>query len=507
MTREDIKSCCKKISPGYGEDSVCDFADNVQTLGFIDTSQGQNGSRGIVFSTNHIMLNLDGSPRIIFYRNINSVRIIESYEDEYADEMEIICADEEFRINNCSLNKKELKSLLDKLCDGGLRGEGSARITPPPSPPKLPSASISVKTPPEKPRDIPKTEQDKTPAPPEKTEKREPKKIEQKPEPIKSEPKPEPKPELKITPPISENNEQVSQQTQNSEEKAPLIVDHKVNVDIREIRAREALEKEQKPQSAPVDNGEDIVFENAAPVISETVIPEASGKGSAEPKAEKSAARDDFDDLDDMETRLKIQNMTPEETMSFLAQSLSEINAPIDDEPVMKPAPEPIQKTAAKPEAAPPQTLGDYSTHPPEQAKAEKLSVEPVWGDIYIKASRSLRELCESGKLSMKQIETELNEKLLDSTRAFAEITADESKIPKVLIPKITELKAAAQNFEQYFQSGDDIAARAMFFMMYQMLSYADRIAETPETKERLNDFFRRFGPAGIMLSMLDMRV
>ena len=104
MTREDIKACCQKISPGYREDSVCDFADNVQTLGFIDTSQGQNGSRGIVFSTNHVMMNLDGTLRIIFYRNINRVRIIDSYEDAYADELEIISAGEEFRISNCSLN-------------------------------------------------------------------------------------------------------------------------------------------------------------------------------------------------------------------------------------------------------------------------------------------------------------------------------------------------------------------------------------------------------------------
>lgn len=497
MTREDIKSYCQKISPGYSDDNVCDFADNVQTLGFIDTSQGQNGSRGIVFSTNHIMLNLDGSPRIIFYRNINSVRIIESYEDEYADELEIICADEEFRINNCSLNKKELKSLLDKLCDGGLRGEGSARITPPPAPPKLPSASISVKTPPEKPRDIPKNEAAQTAASSEKTVRSEPK---------KSEPKPEPK----IEPPKPENNAQHPQQDEKQEEKEQLIVDHHVKVDVRAIRARETLEKERQSQPAFVDNGEDIVFESAAPVISETVIPETTVTGNAEHKAEASAAHDEVDDLDDIETRLKIQNMTPEETMSFLAQSLSEINAPLVNEPiaepVAKPSPEPIRKTEARPAGVPQQTLSDYSP-PPEIPKAGKLTVEPVWGDIYIKASRNLRELCESGRLSMKQIETELNEKLLDSTRAFAEITADESKIPKVLIPKITELKAAAQNFEQYFQSGDDIAARAMFFMMYQMLSYADRIAETPETKERLNDFFRRFGPAGIMLSMLDMRV
>ena len=153
-------------------------------------------------------------------------------------------------------------------------------------------------------------------------------------------------------------------------------------------------------------------------------------------------------------------------------------------------------------------TLSDFSTPAPEEEPdPNALTVEPIWGDIYIKASRNLRELCESGRLTMEQIETELQDKLLDSARAFAEVTGDGAKVPKVLIPKITELKAAAYNFDQYFQMGEDIAVRSMFFMLYQMLSYADRIAETPETKERLNDFFRRFGPAGITLSMLDMRV
>lgn len=469
MTREDIKSCCRKISPGYNEQSSCDFADNVQTLGFIDTSQGQNGSRGIVFSTNHVMLNLDGSPRNIFYRNINSVRIIESYEDSFADELEIVCANEEFRINNCSLNKAELKSLLDKLCDGGLRGEGSARIPPaPPAPPKKALASVSVTLPePSKPtekssappQDIPQSEPSKREAPPHEIPQNEPPKREAPPREIP-------------------RNEQPK----------------------REIPPREIPPKKQpEKENPPPDNAEDIIFENAAPVISETVLPGQTAR-EVKPNPRSNPVNDD---IDDTEMRLKIQNMTAEETMSFLAQSLSEINAPIAEAPI-----ETVRQSPAPPAENPqPATIKDYSAVPEEPPKSEKLTVEPVWGDIYIKASRNLRELCESGRLSMKQIEAELNDKLLDSARAFAEITADESKVPKVLIPKITELKAAAQSFDQYFQLGEDIAVRSMFFMLYQMLSYADRIVETPETKERLNDFFRRFGPAGITLSMLDMRV
>ena len=198
--------------------------------------------------------------------------------------------------------------------------------------------------------------------------------------------------------------------------------------------------------------------------------------------------------------RERIEQMSREETLDFLSKALGEIN----DQPVFQEPPEFVVKpdTTAL-------LVSDFAEKPPEEkapVKSGGLSKEPVWGDIYIKASRSLRELCESGKLSMEIIENELREKLLDSANAFAQIIDDEQKVPKTLIPKIAELKNAAGNFDEYFAYGEDVGVRVMFFMLYQMLSYADRIAENPETKERLNDFFRRFGTAGITLSMLDVR-
>lgn len=198
--------------------------------------------------------------------------------------------------------------------------------------------------------------------------------------------------------------------------------------------------------------------------------------------------------------REKIEQMSREETLDFLSKALDEINFA---EPVPEP-PEIVVKPDTKILLA-----SDFVKNPPEEKAPEKkggLSKEPVWGDIYIKASRSLRELCESGRLSMNVIENELRERLLGSASAFARIVADEQKVPKTLVPKIAELKNAAENFDEYFAYGEDVGVRVMFFMLYQMLSYADRIAENPETKERLNDFFRRFGPAGITLSMLDVR-
>ena len=200
--------------------------------------------------------------------------------------------------------------------------------------------------------------------------------------------------------------------------------------------------------------------------------------------------------------------MAPDEMMSFLSNTLNEINGsegiPVD----RTEQPDKSLQTVPSAETVRPQPASEAVKAPVKPpSRWEKLTVEPIWGDIYIKASQSLRQLCESGKLTMEQMEAEIKEQLLSSAEAFERITGDESRVPKVMMPKIAELRSAAENFDNYFSYGEDVAIRAMFFMLYQMLTYADRIAESPETKDRLNDFFRRFGSAGITLSMLDMRV
>ena len=65
---------------------------------------------------------------------------------------------------------------------------------------------------------------------------------------------------------------------------------------------------------------------------------------------------------------------------------------------------------------------------------------------------------------------------------------------------EVSEFKVAGE----YFTLGEDIAARVMFFMLYQMLSYTDRVVQSDVTKQKLNYFFVRFGAAGMVLSMLD---
>lgn len=542
MTRQNVIERCRGICAGYNEKRVCGFADNDSLLGFIDTSQGQNGTRGIAFSEEFALMNFEGEIVEVRYDMIESVQIISSFEDFYADELLIAYSDrfsdKELRISDFSLDKSELKRLFDELCGKGIPKK------PVPEKAEKNSAKAGVVLPQDV-ADLPRRAEvigsdirGSSPAVTNKADKSERVRAEEQftvNENVaritgKKLIRPDTVPEgerhpggaaVVTAPPRAFENERRRAFSANA------FIDNRQNFENvppnmsgaeRPVVREDTGLRDPQPKTLP-DDYRDIVFENRAPVITETVIstPMRTTVIEREPPVPiKTVSPPRYEFEEESAERIRIQNMSPEETLSYLSQSLSEINAPVPH--IRKPETEirehaPIAQASGKKSEMPvhaAQTVQE--THTAQEAvstenKYEKLTTEPIWGDIYIKASRNLRELCESGRLSMQQIETELDDKLLDSARAFAKITADESKIPKVLIPKITELKEAARNFDTYFQSGEDIAVRAMFFMLYQMLSYADRIVETPETKERLNDFFRRFGPAGITLSMLDMRV
>lgn len=447
MLTANITERCKAVCAVFRENAACAFAEG-NIIAVLDTSQAQDGSRGIAFYEDGISANLNGNTKWIRYDKIKSAQIISSYEDSFADELLISGEGFEVRISDYSLNKSELKSLIDELAE---------------------SAKIPVE------------------------------------------------------PALSIPTEVVEEKKRQTEEYAEIIA-------------------QKLAESALVNHGisevysDDIVFEDGEPVISEIDIPREkslpegyapapipeeeinwlSGKPAENPPAPPPILKEESGESE-AEARERIQNMSREETLSYLAQSLSEINDMSfgDSDDVDADFAEDISESPIIPEET--KHISEFisaasainETLPANKPATDSvgLTIEPIWGDIYIKASRNLREVIESGKLSMEQIEQELKDKLLDSTRAFAEITANEAKIPKSLVARIHELKTASEEFDQYFKSGEDIGVRAMFFMMYQMLSYSDRIAETPETKERLNDFFRRFGPAGITLSMLDMRV
>lgn len=559
MTREYIETQCRKISANYSSSGVCRFARGGGTLCFIDTSQERNGTRGIAFLRDEMTVCLgSGEPCEIAYSDIKSLQIISSFEDFFADELAVSGEGFDVRISDYSLDKSELKRFIEELCvESRIAGEHRAQAE---EYAKIIAQRLSENA--FREERSPETRVSELPAP----------RAENKPEPMFAELPDKDEldeaekdiwgdtdefgeidsfdefiPEEGI-PVITESTivEIPSEKTITVPEdyKPAPIPDEKINW----ISGSFFERKHEVSEETPVIAIEELVSENAAEKLQEDV-PESSSEGTGEKtkapfkpivlysrgdeeetsskpgrlkavkEAERPEEREKADKINeepeniepDSETMVRIQNMSREETLSFLAESLSEINGTEAAEPVEDPvsADEPSDDVEGElfDIGADLKTISENSEPPEEEPDDGKLTVEPIWGDIYIKASRNLRELIEGGRLSMEQIETELKDKLLSSARAFANITADKSKVPKVLMPRITELRSAANDIDQYFNSGEDIAERAMFFMMYQMLSYADRIAETPETKERLNDFFRRFGPAGITLSMLDMRV
>ena len=504
MTRDIFDALCRECCRQSGL-SECLFAD--AEVGFIDTSAEGDGSRGIAFSKRKMMVNFDGTVKNVAYCKIRYVQIISSMEDAFADELEICGEHSRLRISDYSIDKHKLKQLIDGLREGiedapaEEKTEAAAEKRAEKAAETGEEAVVMVRV-------IPAEKAAKTASKP------------------------------------AANSGEISEKGAGEiAEKAPEIAEK-----AEEKAGEKTAEKASKPaansgeisekgageiaETAPEIAGKDgekseepvLSHENEIHVIAEQPDSDAFPVGEIEwlhgavKTEEKPVAEEKIEWLsglhDDEKTpeipensldseaadRELIEQMSREETLDFLSKALSEIN----DEPVFREPPEIVVK---------PDTtalfIRDFVEKPPEEKSPEKsggLSKEPVWGDIYIKASRSLRELCESGKLSMEIIENELREKLLDSAKAFSEIVADEQKVPKTLIPKIAELKNAAGNFDEYFAYGEDVGVRVMFFMLYQMLSYADRIAENPETKERLNDFFRRFGTAGITLSMLDVR-
>ena len=555
MTRENFdalcRACCSRKSI-----SECLFADAEE--GFIDTSAEGDGSRGIAFSRRKMMVNFDGTIKIVAYKKIRSVHIISSLEGAFADELEISGEHSHLRITDFSLDKHILKQIIEGLCEGIEDPVTEEFLTEeqPKTAENVPvyedKTTICEEPACENAENIEPVEV--TEAVPEETSENNAENddiihdYEDKIEWLSN---------SADTDIHDEKIEWLSSMT--DEETAPVIPETTVDGEsemreiigqmsheetlgflsktLGEINGAEPLHEENSPRRA--------VLETVPPSDDESEMREIIGQMSreetlgflsktlgeingAEPLHEENPPRRAVLETvppsdDESEMREIIGQMSHEETLGFLSKTLGEINGaePLHEEnpprvsdsepffPTTQTAVIPqkpvIEKIAAQNPPAPKSTA-EKPAVPKIPRNNGELSKEPVWGDIYIKASKSLRELCENGRLSMDIIENELRERLLDSARAFADIVKDEQKIPKVLIPKIAELKNAADHFDEYFSHGEDVGVRVMFFMLYQMLSYSDRIAENPETKERLNDFFRRFGTAGITLSMLDVR-
>lgn len=205
--------------------------------------------------------------------------------------------------------------------------------------------------------------------------------------------------------------------------------------------------------------------------------------------ADAAPSEADEDDLLSPDNELP-QDMSRDEALSYLVNTINEINS------------DGGQENSENPQAADSVPQADTESAQ-EKEPALKLTEEPQSDDIYIKASRRLRSFCEQRLLTMDEMENEVKQSMVSAAESYSALCA-EGNIPAAIEQRVQTLKEATERLTDYFALGEDIAARVMFFMLYQMLSYSDRIAEQPQTKERLNDFFRRYGSAGMALSLLD---
>ena len=275
-----------------------------------------------------------------------------------------------------------------------------------------------------------------------------------------------------------------------------------VDVQLPEVAPAKPVEKtEQKAVPVAIPDGK-IQWISSTP--DETAAEEQQPTKEVQPSVDTAKASDDLSAVEDDLP----EDMSRDEALSYLVSSINEINSDnaedFDDD-----LSEELQPVTAVAEPQAEAAAGAFATAAEEQQPTEPelpsldLTEEPASDDIYIKASRRLRQYCEERLLTMDEIENEVKQNMVGVAESYSALSA-EGNIPSAISQRVETLKNATDRLPEYFALGEDIAARVMFFMLYQMLSYSDRIVELPETKERLNDFFRRYGSAGMALSLLD---
>lgn len=411
-----------KITLNSRDTRYCTFAPPEETVGVIDLSADGDGSRGIAFLIDRMMIRLGADARQIYYRDIRVTEILPSYETPFEDELVIASPAGSIRISDCGLNKFFLRQLINTICrmSNAMKEQDREALES-----RLTAEALSYYSGGVFPEDAPPVEE--------------------------SEPE---KPES--IPPVTV---------------AAVAA-------VQEIAAAKKAAMSEIPAS-PI-------------TITEEKIQWLSGKQPSVP-AEPEEMDSEPESLEDM---------TRDEAMSYLLDSIAEINS-TSGEPSAIPEPESPDPDIPEPSPVAESAL-QKSGIPPQQEAAPKLTHEPDSQDIYIKASRRIRELCEEGRLTMEQVDSAVREQLVQASEVYSTLDVGSAQLPPAVKEHAMNLAAAADHLPDYFALGEDIAARVMFFMLYQMLSYTDRIVQSDETKQRLNYFFVRFGAAGIILSMLD---
>ena len=514
--RDIVDAYGAQISAGFESGSYAAFAPAEETVGFIATDG--SGARGIAFMCDRLRTDLDGTIRQAEYAGITGLELLDSGEGAYADELVIKTGGEPIRISDYSLEKHRLKALIEELRRAALAMSDNEREAVY-SEAMLAAAEHFSQTAPVF-AALPEIEKREAVIPDGYT----PAQItEERIDWISG-------PRVRESEKAQEGGAAVAAKPAGAAEAelqpvgAPEIAAQPVSVPETAAKPASAPETAAKPASAPEAVAQPIsvpetaaqpvsAAQEAAPTAREVVreIAWEMEQAPLEIPQEEAPAEPPVIPEYFVEEQEDLSEMTHEQTLSYLLSSINEINAPASAEPpAQQPAySAPIQQAQAyaQPVQEQVQAAAQAVVQQEQAAPAQPLlTQEPVSDDIYIKASRKLREFCELGTLTQQGIEAAVKEGLISAAEAFSQITA-QKPAPPPLSERIAELKAASDRIDEYFGLGEDVAARVMFFMLYQMLSYSDRLAELPETKARLNDFFRRWGAAGITLSMLDMRV
>lgn len=503
--RDIVDAYGAQISAGFERGSYAAFAPAEETVGFIATDG--SGARGIAFMCDRLRTDLDGTIRQAEYAGITGLELLDSGEGAYADELVIKTGGEPIRISDYSLEKHRLKALIEELRRAALAMSDNEREAVY-SEAMLAAAEHFSQTAPVF-AALPEIEKRETVIPDGYT----PAQItEERIDWISG-------PRVRESEKAQEGGAAVAAKPVGAAEAelqpvgAPETAAQPISVPEAAAQPISVSETAANPAGVPEAVAQPVsAVQEAAPTAREVVREIAREMEQApleipqeEALAEPPVIPEYFEEQEDL------SEMTHEQTLSYLLSSINEINAPAAaEQPSQQPAySAPIQQAQAyaQPVQEQVQAAAQAVVQQEQAAPAQPLlTQEPVSGDIYIKASRKLREFCELGTLTQQGIEAAVKEGLIPAAEAFSQITA-QKPAPPPLSERIAELKAASDRIDEYFGLGEDVAARVMFFMLYQMLSYSDRLAELPETKARLNDFFRRWGAAGITLSMLDMRV
>lgn len=461
----------------------CTFAPPEETAGVIDLSYSGDGSRGIAFLADRLVVKLETDARQVYYRDIRVTEILPSYETPFEDELVISSRGGDIRISDCSLNKFFLRQLISTVCRMSNTMKESDR------------EALSQQLTAEAMEYFAGTaERERVPVP------------------IGAAAAVQ---EIAAAKKAALAEAKPNNPINISEEKIEWLsgkrTERRSSAERQSPAEQENAEKAERPgKSEQVGQSEQI---ERIERVEQPERPEQRSEQAerVEPEKLKRPVGSASDEPEE-----PLEDMTREQTMSYLLDSIAEINSEVPEE---EPAPAVKAEPASPAEVRPVEAAVDAPAAPvnapviPEVREASEnvpvpsapaLTREPDSHDIYIQASRKIRELCEDGRLTMAQVDSAVREQLVGASEIYSGLDPENSALPPAVKKRAAQLEAAADRLTDYFALGEDIAARVMFFMLYQMLSYSDRILQTDESKQRLNYFFVRFGAAGMILSMLD---